>query len=70
MIPFARSRAQLDPMNWCIELDLRGISCHQELTNYYITQFSDKFDIVDYFCIFSDGIEDKIFIEESKNDVD
>lgn len=47
-----------------IELDLRMLSCHNELMRYYVNKFKNKFDIVEYFCIFSDGVEDEQYIQE------
>lgn len=66
MVLFAKSWEHRKETRECgIELDLRCISCHGELTSYYIQQFKDKFDIMDYFCIFSDGIEDELFLAEA-----
>jgi hypothetical protein len=62
MVLFAESRAGNLPGD--IELDLRCLSCNDEIMAYYIDNFKDKFDVAKYFCIFADGEEDELFIKE------
>lgn len=65
MLQLAESRRQaLQEYSGDCAIDFRCLSCHKGLCTYYIQQFKDKFDIVDYFCVFSDGEEEEVFLRD------